>query len=222
MKIKIQVLAVITLLILSTSANAQYKHDIGLRMSTFDLQQSQLEYRFHLESPYTIVVSALNGNRGHGTYSQSPLYNDSLFSIAQNGFRKRSYGLNIGVQRKITGLASDVFYVGAHIGGGMLLQDNSLYSAVYAIPDTTGSNGNYLAQGAYQVSSSSIRDESQWISTQLGLSFGMDVPLTKRFSLNAEISIAGFYDRSLTDAFSSFTLMSAASGGIRYRFGKRE
>lgn len=222
MNIHIQQLTLLTTLFLSTISYGQNKHDIGFRVSTLDVQRYQLDYRFHLNSPYSIVVSAFNGSRSHGTSSQGPLYNDSLFSVVQSGFSVRNSGLQLGVQRKTMGMASDVFYVGASLGAAWQQHKSSLFSGVYAISDTTGSNGNFIRHGSEQVSSEMSNFDSKWLSTKVELTFGMDVPLTKRLLLNAEISLSSFYDRSLTDSFSSFTLMPTASGGIRYQFGKQE
>lgn len=63
------------------------------------------------------------------------------------------------------------------------------------------------------------------LQTQLALSIGMNVPLTKRFSINAEVSIASIWENRLKTYSSAASLIYfnlAASGGIRYSFGKRE
>lgn len=222
MNIHIRQLTLLITLFFATFTYGQYKQDIGVRLSTVDIQRYQLDYRFHLNSPYSIVVSAFKGSRGHGTFSRGPLYNDSLFSVVQSGFSASNSGLQLGVQRKITGLVSDVFYVGASLGAGFQQHKSSLFTGIYVISDTTGSNGDFIRHGAEQVSSEMSNSDSNWLSTQVGLTFGMDVPLTKRLLLNAEISLSSFYDRSLTDSFSSFTFIPTASGGIRYQFGMRE
>lgn len=222
MKLHIQHITLLAVLALTHFSFSQYKHDIGLRLSTFEEQELQLDYRFHTKTPYSIVVSAVTGSRGHGNYSQSPIYNDTLFSVAQYGWGLRNYGLNVGVQRRLTGLATDVFYVGANIGTSWQLRDYTRFSGVYSIPDTTGLNGNYFAYPAAQVSSEWENRETEWLVFQLGLTFGMDVQLTKRIVFNAEISCAGMLEHSLTDNFQYFNLRPVASGGIRYRFGVRE
>ncbi len=203
-------------------SSAQYKWDIGLKTSSFDKERFQLEARYHLESPYTLTAAFISGSRGSGSYQTSHVYNDSLVDVTYNNHISNNYGLKFGVQRKLGFLASDVFYAGATIGFGYEQQRSSLHTSTYSVGDSTGTYPYpYYYQTWNELSSVSNVHLMEAINAQLGLSFGMDVPLTKRFSINAEIGFAGYYSRSLTYQLSIITLQPTVSGGVRYRFGKR-
>lgn len=215
---------VIALLIVGQSSSiAQYKYDIGLRASTYDLERFQLDARLHFDSPYSLVFSLANGSRSDGQYTQTPVYNDSLMNINQSFYNTTNNVFKVGVQRKLSFLATDVFYAGATVGFGYDRRRTSNSSSVYIVE--TDSMGNlqdpFLAPWDFQ--SSDYSDYiSRAINAQLGLSFGMDVPISKRFSINAEIGLTGIYSRSLDYPTTIINLLGSVSGGLRYSFGKRK
>lgn len=226
MKSKISIASFFVFIFVSSASFAQYKYDIGLKASTFDMERFQLEARFHLNNPYSIVVALANGSQNGGYSSQTPLYNDSLFDITQSGFSSNNNVLKLGVQRKLGFLASDVFYAGAVVGFGYQRRNNSFYTATYSVDSNSSASENpYLSSNWNEISSNNSSSRTSAINAQLALSFGMDVPITKRFSINAEVSFAGIYERLSGEAsyypLSFVHLQSTISGGLRYSFGKR-
>lgn len=204
-------------------SSAQYKWDIGLKTSSFDLERFQLEARYHLDSPYTLTGTFVTGSNAYGSYHTTQVYNDSLVDINNYTFHSTNYGLKLGVQRKLGFLASDVFYAGATMGFGYEQHRNTSYTATYSVEDPS-SNSLYPSyhQDWNEISSNYNEYRADAVNVQLGLTFGMDVPLTKRFSINAEIGLAGYYSRHLDYQLSVITLQPTVSGGVRYRFGKKE
>ena len=200
---------------------AQYKYDIGVRTSSYDMERFQLEQRFHFDSPWSLVATLLTGSASDGSFSQTPTYGDSLFDVNTNIYNASNFGLKIGVQRKLGFFATDVFYARASIGIGMEKRRTSSYLSTYSNPaggeNIPGSNP-YITQ----ISSAEEIHELSLFGSQLALSFGMDVPISKRFSINAELGMAGIYSHSLTSALSTINLFGSVSGGLRYQFGVRK
>jgi len=223
MKINISIISFFAFIFVSSASFSQYKYDIGLRASSYDLERFQLDFRYHLDSPYSLVFSIGSGSDGSGNHTQSPVFNDSLLTI-NNRFQNASNTVfKFGVQRKLGFLASDVFYVGATIGLGFDQERYSNDLATYVVEtDSMGNVKNPIDypwgyQGSVY-SASTFRA----VNAQLALSAGMDVPLTKRFSINAEIGFAGIYRKILDNSFTSIiTLYPSVSGGLRYSFGKQ-
>lgn len=207
-------------ILVSSSSIAQYKYDIGLKVSSYDMERFQLEQRFHLDNPYSIVVTLASGSQGSGDYHQSAAYSDSLFDVTQSYRNDVNNVLKIGVQRKLGFLATDVFYAGATLGFGFEKQRSTLNSATYLIKDSSEIYP-YFPNPNLVVSSSENSFTSNSINVQAGLSFGMDVPITKRFSINAEVTFAAIYEKSFDYSTSYIFLRSSLSGGLRYCFGKR-
>jgi hypothetical protein len=200
---------------------AQYKYDVGLKTSTYDRERFQLEQRFHFNSPWSLVVTMTTGSQSDGAYSQSLTYNDSLFDVNFNNSQIRNGGLKIGVQRKLGFFATDVFYAGASLGFGLQKQRDYYTSTTYSNPGI-GENIPGFNTEIEEVSSVSQLHESSEINSQLALSFGMDVPISKRLSINAELGFAGMLSRSLTYDFSIIDLFGSVSGGLRYQLGVRK
>lgn len=223
MLLKRLVLLFVPVFILTFYSSAQYKWDIGLKTSSFELERFQLEVRYHLKSPYTITATLMNGSRYFGDYHLSKVYNDSLIDVTNYYHSTTNTALKFGIQRKIGFLASDVFYAGATIGFGFEQIRSSNYVSTYSVGDSTGdyTYPHYFLDWD-ELSSSQNTIQMKAISAQLGLTFGMDVPLTKRFSINAEIGMLGHYRQNLDYQTSIITLLPTISGGVRYRFGKRE
>ncbi len=220
MKINIKSFTFLLIIFVSSSSFAQYKYDIGLRASSYSMERFQLEQRFHLKSPYSVVVALVTGWRQTGSSSQTPIYSDSLFTVSNYNYNTQNNALKVGVQRKLGVLATDVFYAGATLGMGYERGQTRWYSATYSVGDSVLDDSFVL--NLHEISSDSFMDDTQAINTQLGLSFGMDVPISKRLSINAEIGFAGILTNSLTYDYSTIDLFGSVTGGLRYQFGKRE
>lgn len=213
--------ALFLIIFVSSSSFAQYRYDIGLKASTYDMERFQLEQRFHLKSPYSIVVTFAVGSHGNGYNSQTPIYNDSLITASSYYFNTQNNVLKVGVQRKLGFLATDVFYAGATLGVGYERGRNSSYSATYSIGDSIVDPNPYSYEWN-TINYDSFENRTKAINTQLGLSFGMDVPISKRLSINAEVGFSGILTNSITYDYLTLDLLGNISGGLRYQFGKAE
>lgn len=209
-----------TFIFVTSVSFAQYRYDIGVRTSTYDLERFQLEQRFHFDSPWSLVVTMTTGGKSDGTYTQTLTYSDSLFDVNFNNSQIRNNGIKMGVQRKLGFFATDVFYTGASLGFGLQKQRDNYSSITYS---NTGAGENIPGFNTEitEVSSTTQLYESSEINSQLALSFGMDVPISKRLSINAELGFAGMFSRSMTYDFSRIDLFGSVSGGLRYQFGVR-
>lgn len=220
MKSKISIVTFFVFIFVSSFSFAQYKYDIGLKASTYDMERFQLEGRFHLDNPYSLTATLVSGFRWNSSYNQTPFYNDSVFDITQSSFEIRNIGFKLGVQRKLGFLATDVFYAGATIGFGFEEHTSSYFTSTYSVSDSISSPNPYMYQWN-ELASSHLHSRTNAVNAQLGLSFGMDVPITKRFSINAELGFAGVYSKHLDYNYTIITFQGMVSGGLRYSFGKR-
>lgn len=203
-------------------AMAQYKYDLGIKISSLEEERAQLDYRFHLKSPYTIITSyAYNSNAwsDEGGYVS---YADSTYSTNSEFHQYWFHTLKIGVQRKISGFASDVFYTGATVGVGYKKQRNSYSESTFFFNDTIPPPPPYNFVPGSELSFSELHQYTETLQTQLGLSFGMDVPISKRFLINAEVGLVGNLAKNMSQNGLSAEVTMAFSGGVRYQFGKRE
>jgi hypothetical protein len=223
MKSTISIVSFFAFIFVSTTSVAQYKYDIGLRASTYDMERFQLEARFHLDNPYSITAALISGSSGSGSSYISPVYGDSLYFVNQSSSHMNNIGLKVGVQRKLGFLASNMFYAGATVGFGYEKHSSSNYTATHAyFEDTLISNpGPYFFWYWDEIESEQTHSRTSAINAQLGLSFGMDVPLSKRFSVNAQLGLTALYQNNLDYNYSIITLQGTVSGGLRYSFGKR-
>lgn len=221
MKINVRILTLVLVIFVSSNSFAQYKYDIGIRVSSYEMETFQLEQRFHLDNPYSIVATIATGSRGSYNYSQTPVYSDSLVTASSNHYFARNTALKIGLQRKLGFLATDVFYAGATVGVGLENQMSRYYSETFSVQDTLLPYPHLPFGYSQGISSSENNTNTRAINASLGLSFGMDVPITKRFSINAEIGLAAMYNQSLDYSFTTINLLGTISGGLRYSFGKR-
>lgn len=206
--------------IISSCSFAQYKFDIGLKTSTYDMERFQFDSRFHFKSPFSAIISFAAGSKRDSESSRIPIYADSMINYTSSYSKKKNYSLKVGVQRKLRFLEAEVFYVGLTLGAGYSEHFRRFSSETYiidSIPD-------YPPYPVYTSDVSSMESlySGRTLSTELAISFGMDVPITKRFSINAELGLLTAYRRSLTYSGSFFDQHLSVSGGLRYSFGKRD
>ena len=221
MKSKISAVSLFIFIFVSSASFAQYKYDIGVRASSYDMEALQLEQRFHFDNPYSIVATIATGSRGSYNYSQTPVYSDSLVTTTSDYYSARNVCLKVGVQRKLSFFATDVFYAGAALGFGMEDQLSRNYSGTFSVHDSLAPYPHLLYGYDQEINASTTVINTRAINAQLALSFGMDVPITKRFLINVELGFAGIYQNSLNYPTSIITFRPSISGGLRYQFGKR-
>lgn len=221
MNFKSSILSLFLVIFLSSGSFAQYKYDIGLKVSSYELEQFQLEQRFHLDNPYSLVITYAIGSEWNSNYRESIVYNDSLVDITSDYSFRSNNVIKFGVQRKLGFLASDVFYAGATMGIGLENYLTSSYTATHSIQDSLNFFPYYQYGFSEEIGSTEFTANSRAINAQLALSFGMDVPISKRFSINAELGFAGIYSRSLNYSTAIIRLVPSISGGLRYQFGKK-
>ncbi len=220
MKSKIRIISLFTFIFVSSSSFAQYKYDLGLKVSSYEMEQYQFEGRFHLNTPYTITSHISTGTRNRGGYAQVYNYSDSTMSTYSNSLYAKGTTIKLGIQRKLDFLATNVFYAGATIGLGWEAQRRDIREQTYAIQDSL--TVVYPPIGLNEINSLQTSRKYSAKTAQMALSFGMDIPLTQHILINTEIAFSGTFYRSDEFSSTSFTLRPMLSGGVRYRFGKRE
>lgn len=219
MKIYHWILLVVGLIIGQSSAVAQYKYDVGLRISTYELERFQLDGRYHFKSPYSILVSLTSGWYMDSERHEGQIHEDSLIYYSSTRVNESSNSLNIGVQRKLGLFETDMFYGGATIGLGYKKYSGWHSSGVYQI-DSTQMNPSPV-NFTSEVYSSETISSTRTLSAQLTLSIGMDVPLSERLYLNVELGLISAYRSLMNSSSSFFEQYMSFSGGLRYSFGKR-
>ena len=217
----IRALALFTFIFVSSESFAQCKYDIGVKVSSYEMERFQFEGRLHLNNPYTLVLNYSYGSKSRSGGSQTPVYNDSLTDVKRKYFFAHGHTIKLGLQRKLGFLATDVFYVGASLGVGIENHTFARYSKTYTVQDSSHVS-SYLIGYDPDNNSNFTTTHGRSINTQIALSFGMDIPLTKRLSLNAEIGVANIYEKSSSYPTVTMDFYPSVSGGLRYQFGKRE
>jgi hypothetical protein len=216
-KMRSMVFYTLLLTCLPSNSNAQYTYDVGLRVSSYELERFQAEGRFHLKKPYTFLASFSAGLQRRFNTTEIPVYPDSVFSTSSEYITKTNQSIRLGVQRDIEFLETDFFYGGIALGFGYVTKLGRFSNSSYGI-DSTVNNQIY----SYEISFSESVLTTKSLRTELVLSFGVDVPLIKRFSINAEVGLSTNLQTSLDKTESPFLFQYLyASGGVRYSFGRR-
>lgn len=205
-----------------TGAFGQYKHDLALKIGSLEKERAQLDYRFHLKSPYTIIATYCYGMVAYTNEGLVTSFSDSTFTSISEREQTWFHTIKAGVQRKFTGFASDVFYAGATIGAGYFMQRNSFYESTFAMNDSLPQTQVSNFWQNEEISSSELHQNARIVQTQLALSFGMDVPISKRFTINAEVGLLGNFVDYINSYRNYAEVLVGFSGGVRYQFGKRE
>ena len=211
-------LALITALI-ATVSYSQRAYDLGLKTSTFNRDRLQLEQRFHLNSNYFLIANFSMG-RHLDVYTTTGDVSGDIIVDQQNYQNQNTFFAGkVGIGHKLTFLPTNFFYLGTSLGIGyeeylksedrilMYFDDNgeSIHLPT-GQPMTQENTQNYsFNSGAFY---------------QLYLTFGMDVPLTKRLFINCEVNGSILHSRNATSAASGLSFIPSVSGGLRYSFGK--
>lgn len=219
-KLRLVVFYTLLLTCIPSNSIAQYRYDIGLKASSYDMERFQFETRFHFKSPYSLVVNYSHGSTTTSSRGSSSNPFDSTFSTSHLISNYYSNTIKFGVQRKFKSFASDVFYAGASLGIGHRVSLHRIYETVYMNDSLTQGLGFF---GYYHpVASQESVYRYEYLDTQLSLSFGINAPLTKRIVINVELSLAGFLSRNINSNYHKWDIVPSISGGVRYSFGKWE
>lgn len=204
-----------------TGAFSQHKQDIGLKIGSLENERAQLDYRFHLKSPYALAATYCYGTTSYTNSGVITSYSDSTLTTNSEFQEDWFHTIKVGVQRKFTDFASDVFYAGATLGVGYFKRQNSFYQTTFVMNDSLPQTPVYGVWQNEIVSSSELHQISNIIQTQIALTFGMDVPISKRFLINAEVGLIGNYAKGIDNNASYSEVIVGFSGGVRYQFGVR-
>ena len=203
-------LLLITLLCPLTSFG-QYKNDISLKLSSQPYERIQLEYRRHMSSaPFALTGSISYGSHTYHDGDLDVIVPDSF--AVYNGFNSSSdfYMINLGIQRTLTFLPNPFFYVGASLGVGYdeNLRYETRWDQVWTVDPSTSPHWEME-----NLEYTNLESHSQFLF-EGQLSIGMDVPLLKRWTVNAQIDLSTYLG-----TFEGLSFEPSISGGIRYRFG---
>ncbi|MFK7787526.1 MAG: hypothetical protein AB8B56_20550 [Crocinitomicaceae bacterium] len=201
------------------SSTAQYRYDVGVKVSSYQLDRIQLDARYHLKSPLSLILAFSTGSETvRNRTTIPPVFPDSVFNFSGQFVRKSSHSIKFGVQRELDFLATDFFYGGLTLGIGYVEKRGHISSESYLI-DSIVDHQIY----SYPLSSSETFFRTQSLRTELALSFGVDVPITKRLLINGEIGLSTNLQTSLDNSESAFIYQQFyLSGGLRYSLGKRK
>lgn len=202
-------------IITSLAAHSQFNYDIALKTSSFAQDRLQLEQRFHLKSDYFLITN-FNIGRDLDVFTLvEDVSGDEITNQRNFTTKQRFYSGRVGVGKRLTFLPMDFFYCATSIWFGYQEWLNSS-NHFYVYYDENGSN--LELETGLPTTTESTFDETfkSGAFYQLYATLGMDVPVTKRFSINCEVNLSLTYH----EAFSSMSFPLTVSGGLRYSFGK--
>ena len=221
MTFKISKLSLLFFIFVSSGSFAQFRFDTGIKVSSLDQERFLLEQRFHLEKPYTLVATYAFGSQASNFYNSEVNILDSTLNTYSSNYYAQTHTLKFGVQREISWLASDVFYLGGNVGFGYRQYQRSIVNSAFALHDSTALNPPHFHGDYEEISTSVDWKNTDVILAQLGITFGMDVPLTKRLLINVELGLLYNFGSYLGQRSLFSEMVPALSGGLRYQFGKR-
>ena len=225
-----------TLCYCTTFSQENFKHDVGVIVSTAQYGKIGVDYRLYLNEHWKFKVGAMYGSQYSYPFAKDEVstVNDSLITFRT--FQSHSnYGfLKIGAERR---LKTSMFSITADL---LLGYENRKYgySNSYTELDSNGvwiqQTGFYSLQGNYQGDDTTrSRITQHYFSPGLAIGAMMDIPIKSRFVLSLGIT-GNFRTRvhlastNVFDPYNEFTNPSGfifdfdmvVSAGIRYRFGK--
>lgn len=201
----------------SHAQTSDFKHDIGLRLSSNNYERYRLDYRYHKNERWTLSVGAYFGSNNSFVYNGTYL-NDTTYQAISHQFDMMSYGVSFGMQRKLNFMKYNFYYVGADLGVGAVSRKYTNSRFVYDVDPTSTD---------LIIFTNLIEDEqnvnlSNALNVNTRLFAGADVPIVDRLALNLEIGLLSGVESSRINGIQTtyFNLIAYASGGLRYRFGK--
>lgn len=197
---------------------SQSKHDIGIKLSSLEREGLQLEYRNHLNSEYSLIVSLNAGQELDGYLFQGETPDSVVTNQYLSNTRNTFYSGKIGVKRNLSFLPTNFFYAGVLLGIGYeeFTTENS-HDLIYFDEDGTSIHIPTGLRVTY--SNSSENTFNSGLFYQLDASIGMDIPISKRFLINCQLNGALFCTKSVNTSSGGFLFSPSFSGGLRYSFG---
>lgn len=195
------------------------KHDLGIRVSSFDQERFQLNYRYHKNEKWTFQVTGQYGSSGNSYYNEKYSLQDSTnYEISVSGYSYDHYGLSIGLRRNLSFMKHNYYYVGAGLGGGYTELVYSSFSALYEVEPSSDS---YPVFGDLLESEDERQITKGWHSTAR-IYTGLDIPILDRLSLNLELGILNNLTGMPESSWMSNTIYGYVSGGLHFNIGKSD
>ena len=199
----------------SFTNHAQLKYEVSVLTSTFDHDRIQLQQRFQLVD-YTSMVVTL----GYGFFNEASTdfyqISDSIGKSTENREHLDFFTLKVGAQQSFQIASHRLFYVGGSFGVGVEQRYRRGKSETVDLRSYNEDPGMMYGALNYEViESSEYNQYGKSIYVRADITFGADIPLTKRLSLNAAVNFTAF-----TPQFQyysgEFGFKASASGGLRY------
>ena len=223
---------------LNLHGQENFKHDIGITLSTLDHQRIGLDYRLKLNDHWKFRIGGAYGNRYSNVFNRGVVstVTDSLITFRKHQSESTTATLKLGTERRF---GQSMFSVSADILLSYQNYDFG-YSNSFSELDTNGlwiSQTRFQSIGPYSFTgdTTSSRITRHYLLPGLMLGANMDIPIKKRFvlSLNASGILRGsvfLKSTNLHDPYDEFSKQpgsiinfdTALSATIRYRFGLEE
>jgi hypothetical protein len=208
----------------TTKAQSTYfKHDIGIRASSYNMERFRLDYRYHLSEKWTFSVGGYYGDQSHFSWNGAYL-NDSTYESFTHQITLRAYGVTFGAQRKLNFMKHNFYYVGTDIGVG-ITNRKFTFSRFVFVPEGDQTSPSPFFPGIGEVLENEFEVSSNnAFNLNNRLFVGADVPIVDRLSFNLEVGMVVNLESANYNGYSTnyVDLLAFASGGLRYRFGKTE
>lgn len=222
--------SIITVLMLSLTytsfSQTSFKHDIGLKLSTYQPESFQLQYRYHLNEKWAFSASAHFGIRStyndYGAYVSS---DSSTYELRSTEFRFHTYGIDFGAIRKLNFMKHNYYYVGGNAGVGAITRVRHNSRTLYEPNTDSGFSNSFfplhpligeILESEYNVAISNAMNVKARLFT------GLDVPIVDRLIFNFELGLLFDMQFSGVDQFAILQIPGYLTGGLRYNFGKIE
>ncbi len=207
----------------SYSQSTDFKHDFGLRLSTYQPETFQLQYRFHLNEKWAFSASAHFGSRSRYYNEGEYLIQDSLYELYSTAYHQRTYGIDLGAVRKLSFMKHKFYYVGGSVGVGTTAYSTHNERMVYTpiLTDPTFTYGIGIPPPIDEIVDSEYHATVRnTLHVKSRLFTGVDVPIVDRLTFNFELGI--MFDMEFDNMYHVVygNIPGYLRGGIRYRFGK--
>ncbi|MFK7784967.1 MAG: hypothetical protein AB8B56_07620 [Crocinitomicaceae bacterium] len=202
-------------IMISSFSYSQYKYDLGLKISSFDRNALQVEFRTAITPSFSLFTNLNYGGKSDGYGYINDPSGDTLADQFNSSRRLTSYTGIVGFRKAIHSLPGDFFYAGAALGVGYeeyVERDTRLKMYL----DENGESIHVPTGETVTVESSTSQLFDYGMFYGLYLNIGMDIPLGKRFSVNCELNAITYY----SETESGFGFAPRFSGGLIYSFGK--